>query len=357
MITVNITTALDQADIEAVASGEERLTAQQWRKWEEWWLSGYDWARIWDMVQTSWQLAGSNSPLGSVDLDPADVDQYIFNVKGGYLYPHGDDVQASSVVTAPRGDPKVAFQKSPALLDHHVFHNALPGRDKVTQEAEVSLEVKQATSSEWSKTSTIGGSVSVGVKVGVEGAGDVETSTTFSWETSVGETHSVSKELGAGDTSKLSVELASGDWALGLFGAYLGTIVANVPVVATLTGGVVFNVANHHWLNLPDHSTNKLKACRSLFVSWQEIWAVLAGADGDSWPTAEADLTLNVGWYADSRVEVVPMKGGTQQDINDALNDALNDRTVGDQSRMGLNLLEAPVDTVLRAIESSWRES
>ena len=337
-INIELTTSLHQDKVGAKASGSNHYDATQWPTWEPWYKHLFPptkWEGIWQAIMADYRVTNP-PPFGSVDYVVRDDGPMIYNISNGYIWPRTGStahrvaaVYSSFVSVRPNGSPRVSLSKSAALLDHHVFYNRLTDGSKVTEKASVSLEVKQGVSSEWSKERTIGGSVSVGVKVGVEGAGDVETSATFSWESKVGESHSQSKELGAGDTSELEVELEPGDYALGMFGAYLGDIVASLPITATLQGGVVFTMPGNWYINFShdDVSDPDTKAVHRMWISWDELNRILTNAY-TTYPTATATLDVNIGWYADTRLGVVPLKDGSEQSIDQAVRDALNDKRI-----------------------------
>ncbi len=338
-IEVEITTALTKEKVGAKATGQETYDHTQWETWEPWFNRHLTWNQIWNKLMTAWNV--SNPPaIASVTYNAGEQGNGVQNINGGYIWPYEGQpyakipgVRSAQVITTPTKQPNITLKRNAALLDHHVFFNKLKDGSKVHESATVSLEVKQGVSSEWSKERSIGGSVSVGVKVGVEGAGDIETSTTFNWETKIGESHTQSRELGAGETSQLEVELEPGDYALGMFGAYLGTITAVCDITATLQGGVVFNIAPHYWINFttigtPNHPP-VVKPVTRCWVSWDHLNQVIT--DGpETYPTANATLLIDVGWYADSRIGVYPLADGSEDSINQALHQALGTPRVAD---------------------------
>lgn len=326
MIEVQITTALESDKIGAVAIGEEDLGDSHWDWFEITNDNVYAW---WAALCKHWLSWGDTQPpLYGWNADGEYGSAFQVDKQGHVIRgPFNWEGPAPDAIAAPSDKPNVTLTRQPALIDHHVFHNGFTDGSKIEEEASVSLEVSQSAGSEWSKESSFGGSLTVGCKVGVEGAGEIEESATFSWDTTVGESHNVSKTLGAGTESRLKTELEPGDWALGLFGAWLGDLTASVPVSARISNwteaGIIFLMNKHHWLTMPKASGGMQGGIHKVFITFSDLVQALTLAGyGGKYPapvTDAAQLDVHVGWYADNRIDVVPLKDDTPESIHAAL--------------------------------------
>lgn len=224
------------------------------------------------------------------------------------------------VEVTPDGKPSVHVSKQAALLDHRTFHNGLD----IPQDfkAEISLERKDSVSNEWSKETTVGQSLTVGVEVAVEGVGGAKTEATFSYEVKEGESHSVSREIGLGQKTEIhGKDIAPGDWVMAAFAAYQGNINVQVPVQAKLSGYITIWAPARHWWNLHDENGGYHPKILSVSIPLTEFyygarqWGVGLGEI--------ADLNITSSWYTDTLAEILPIASDDPDDLQDAVVKAL----------------------------------
>ena len=222
------------------------------------------------------------------------------------------DWDGAQVIAQADADAQISYTREPSLIDHVVFFNK---EDEVEKfKGSISLEFHQGTNTEWSRATSITEGLEVGMKVGIAGAGDVETKESFSYSTTVGESHIVSKDVNVGVSDELEIDLKPGEYALGMFGAYSSSIDARFKIYATLHGGIIFMYNKHHWLNTWDGYT-----VHKFWVPFSELHQI-----GLVHTSAEVMLVQHVGYLSDSQVGVVPLEDNTQGAIEQALKGALD---------------------------------
>ena len=330
-IQIDVKPALKQSEIRATASGSESWDVTSSSDSRLAWFGLTDKAvrAAWDAM---WKAAGTSAPLGSWG-SSAD----------GVLVANFGNVPQISPTIVIVGDPgadlsvdakpdsglcQISIKSVPSIVTHQTFHNALSEAQEF--ETEVSEEHEDSVSSEWSKESTIGGSLTVEVKVGTDSAG-ASTSGTVTWEAKEGEAHTQEQKRNVGVTTKLHIELAPGEWCVACYAGYWGTLSARSPITAELNGHIVFNAPPGTTYNIGDsrkpvplgHKTPVLHL--DSFAVWIGDFIEYFGKHEGMSREAHTAMTVDRGWLADTIAEMLPTKGDTDDDILAAVTGALED--------------------------------
>lgn len=142
---------------------------------------------------------------------------------------------ATDVFTAAVGKPSVSL--TPIALEHFVGDNRRgdPDGPPAKYSADLSTEVTDSSTSDWSHSESASVGFTVGVEIGFEGD-KASASTSVSFDTTDGESHSTSHEVQVGTKVGVDLEAPGGTCLLAVLLLQRGTVTGSVHYTGRTTG-------------------------------------------------------------------------------------------------------------------------
>ncbi|MDE2636218.1 MAG: hypothetical protein OXI30_07615 [Chloroflexota bacterium] len=244
-INVDIITGLTAADTQVKATGsiEEFLTAATAAKW------GLDQQTLrWMLSKYANSLGENRVPFGvgfgKGTAQNVPVLPWGGSGKRGVPNWSRQDVVWAKINVKPTGARVVSFSSTPDIQDSQVL-DARKAAEPIDFDVKINDSVKNTTESSWHRDFDIGLSETIGVKVS---EGGVEASAEFSMhmDTSWGTAGSTSKEVEVGSELGAHVTLQPGQLQVAALSAYRGSLIAQVDLIATISGFVMAQWCEKH---------------------------------------------------------------------------------------------------------------
>ena len=244
-INVDIITGLTEADTQIKATGSSQvfLTAESAAKW------GLDQNTLrWMLSKYANSLGENRVPfgVGFGDGTAQSVPMLPWGGSGQPGVPNWvrKDVMWANVKIKPTGARVVSFTSSPDIQDSQVL-DARQAAEPIDFDVKINDSVKNTSESSWHRDFDVGVSTTIGVKVS---EGGVEASAEFSMhmDTSWGKGGSVSKEVEVGSELGAHVTLQPGQLQVAALSAYRGSLIAQVDLVAEISGYVMAQWCEKH---------------------------------------------------------------------------------------------------------------
>ena len=161
---------------------------------------------------------------------------------GQHKYPDAKGFGSQSRLTGAQIAPIYDHKKStvtlsPKALRHSLWDNS-DGQEVAHHSATLNDQTTVGTTVGWSDSTTVGGSFTVGVEIGVTGE-KTSASATYSVSTTEGHTASYTKTVGVGATEAVSVDVPPGEVVLAVLLINDGTLSADLKFQVQLRGEVI----------------------------------------------------------------------------------------------------------------------
>ncbi|MXY80069.1 MAG: hypothetical protein F4Y94_10390, partial [Chloroflexi bacterium] len=268
--------------------------------------------------------AGSRADLGGAC--------HAWAAKRGMQYPDRTvlwDLECSLVVT-----PKVAHvlaALSPVALAHVVGDNRRgdPDAPPAKYDADLSTEVTDSSSAEWSHSATAGIGFTVGVEIGFEGD-KASASTSVSYDVTDGQSHSTSHEVQVGAKDGVEFEAPGGECVLAVLLLQRGAAQVVCAFETRLVGTAKVGYGPYRL------------ADGTIWEPPPELWnvrePVTIETDFAPWLTAGArTMTLKRSFAADSQIVTAVIPSNSPSDVDDGVNRIVRDA----ENPTGLAALDA----------------